>query len=70
MLVPTVKATLTPLENKALRALVDKRGPLVVAVAVGCSLPTLRSALRGATLAGVTRTAILSALTTPEARAA
>ena len=57
-------------ENEALRALVDKRGALSVAVSVGCALPTLRSALRGARVAGVTRTAILSALTTPEARAA
>ena len=65
-----MKAPLNTLETEALRAMVQRRGPLVVAVAVGCSLPTLRSALRGATLAGVTRTAILSALTTPEARAA
>lgn len=65
-----MKAALTPHETEALRGMVDTRGPMPVAVAVGCSLPTLRAALRGATLAGVTRTAILSALTTPEARAA
>ena len=70
MLVPTMRNPLDPHENKALRALVDKRGPLAVAVAVGCCLPTLRAALGGSRLSGVTRTAILSALTTPEARAA
>ena len=67
---PTMKAALDPHETEALRALVDQCGALAVAVAVGCSLPTLRAALRGATLAGVTRTAILSAITTPGARAA
>lgn len=67
---PTMKAALDPHETEALRALVSQRGPLAVAVAVGCSPPTLRAALRGAVIAGVTRTAILSALTTPGARAA
>lgn len=70
MMAPTMKAALNPHETEALRGMVDARGPLAVAVAVGCSLPTLRAALRGATLAGVTRTAILSALTTPGSRAA
>ena len=65
-----MKAPLNKPETEALRGMVDQRGTMAVAVAVGCSLPTLRAALRGASLAGVTRTAILSALTTPEARAA
>jgi hypothetical protein len=63
-----MKRPLTPQEAEALRRVVDARGAMAVAVSVGCALPTLRAALRGATLAGVTRTAILS--TTPEARAA
>lgn len=65
-----MKSPLTTPETDALRALVDARGTLAVAAGLGCSLGTLRAALRGATVAGVTRTAILSALTTPEARAA
>jgi hypothetical protein len=70
MVTPPMNSTLTLHETEALRGMVDASGPLTGPVAVGCSLPTLRAALRGATLAGVTRTAILSALTTPEARAA
>ena len=70
MMVVAMRAPLNTLENEALRVLVDQRGALATAVAVGCSLPTLRAALRGSTLAGVTRTAILSTITTPGARAA
>jgi hypothetical protein len=65
-----MRTTLNPHESEALRALVDKRGALSVAVSVGCALPTLRAALNGSRVAGVTRTAILSALAPPEARAA